>query len=150
MYFLINVFGEFSNALHPVFQQIGGKFEELRDIIDRIQDKSRMGVCLDTCHAFAAGYDIASEKGFTKMMDEFDATVGFKYLRGVHLNDSKGELGCHLDRHENIGKGKIGVEAFRRLMRDPRFNGIPMVLETPCVSENTYKKEIKQLYAMIK
>ncbi|XP_078347366.1 putative endonuclease 4 [Oculina patagonica] len=129
---------------------IGGKFEELRDIIDRVQDKSRVGVCLDTCHAFAAGYDIASEKGFTKMMDEFETIVGFKYLRGVHLNDSKGGMGCHLDRHENIGKGKIGVEAFRRLMRDPRFNGIPMVLETPCVTENTYKKEIKQLYAMIK
>lgn len=84
------------------------------------------------------------------MMDEFDAIIGLKYLRGVHLNDSKGELGCHLDRHENIGMGKIGVEAFRRLMRDPRFSGIPMILETPCASENTYKKEIKQLYAMIK
>lgn len=128
---------------------IGGKFEELRDIIDQVQDKSRVGVCLDTCHAFAAGYDIASEKGFEKMMDEFETTVGLQYLQGVHLNDSKGELGCHLDRHENIGKGKIGVEAFRRVMRDPRFNGIPMILETPYVSENIYQKEIKQLYAMM-
>lgn len=82
------------------------------------------------------------------MMDEFETIVGLKYLRGVHLNDSKGDLGCHLDRHENIGKGKIGVEAFRRVMRDPRFNGIPMILETPYVSENIYQKEIKQLYAM--
>lgn len=129
---------------------IGGKFEELRDIIDRVQDQSRVGVCLDTCHAFAAGYDIASEKGFSQMMEEFDSVIGLKYLRGVHLNDSKGEIGCHLDRHENIGKGKIGVEAFQRLMRDPRFNGVPMILETPCTSEDTYKKEIKKLYAMIK
>lgn len=129
---------------------IGGKFEELRDIIDRVQDKSRVAVCLDTCHAFAAGYDIASEKGLSKTMDEFDAIIGLKYLRAVHLNDSKGEIGCHLDRHENIGKGKIGVEAFRRLMRVPRFNGIPMILETPCASEDTYKKEIKQLYTMMK
>lgn len=129
---------------------IGGKFEELRDIIDRVQDQSRVGVCLDTCHAFAAGYDIASEKGFSQMMEEFDTVIGLKYLRGVHLNDSKGEIGCHLDRHENIGKGKIGVEAFQRLMRDPRFNGVPMILETPCTSEDTYKKEIKKLYAMIK
>lgn len=128
---------------------IGGKFDELRDIIDQVHDKSRVGVCLDTCHAFAAGYDIASEKGFEKMMDEFETTVGLQYLQGVHLNDSKGELGCHLDRHENIGKGKIGVEAFRRVMRDPRFNGIPMILETPYVSENIYQKEIKQLYAMM-
>lgn len=109
-----------------------------------------MAVCLDTCHAFAAGYDIASEKGLSRTMDEFDAIIGLKYLRAVHLNDSKGEIGCHLDRHENIGKGKIGVEAFRRLMRVPRFNGIPMILETPCASEDTYKKEIKQLYTMMK
>ena len=103
-----------------------------------------MGVCLDTCHAYAAGYD------FAKMMEEFESVIGLEYLRAVHLNDSKGDLGCHLDRHENIGKGRIGVEAFRRLMRDPRFNDIPMILETPCVSDNTYKKEIKQLYSMIK
>ena len=84
------------------------------------------------------------------MMEEFESVIGLEYLRAVHLNDSKGDLGCHLDRHENIGKGRIGVDAFRRLMRDPRFNGIPMILETPCVSDNTYKKEIKQLYSMIK
>lgn len=129
---------------------IGGKFEELRGIIDRVHDKSRVGVCLDTCHAFGAGYDFASEEGFTNMMDEFETVVGLKYLRAVHLNDSKGDLGCNLDRHENIGKGKIGLEAFRRLMRDPRFNGIPMILETPCVSDNTYQREIKKLYSLIK
>lgn len=141
------MFNPFSPAL---VLQIGGKFEELRGIIDRVQDKSRIGVCLDTCHAFAAGYDLASEQGFHKMMEEFESVIGLKYLRAVHLNDSKGELGCHLDRHENIGKGKIGLEAFRLLMKDSRFNGIPMILETPCMSENTYKKEIKQLYSLIK
>ena len=114
-----------------------------------MHDKSRMGVCLDTCHAFAAGYDFASEKGFAKMMEEFESVIGLEYLRAVHLNDSKGALGCHLDRHENIGKGKIGSKAFQRLMKDPRFDGIPMILETPCVTDDTYKKEIKQLYSMV-
>ena len=109
-----------------------------------------MGVCIDTCHAFAAGYDIASDEGFDKTMAEFESVVGLRYLRAVHLNDSKGELGCHLDRHENIGKGNIGIYAFKRLMGDPRFNGIPMILETPCISEDTYEKEIKQLYSFVR
>ncbi|XP_015766836.1 PREDICTED: probable endonuclease 4 [Acropora digitifera] len=128
---------------------VGGKFEELREIIDRVKDKSRVGVCIDTCHAFAAGYDISSDGGFDKMMQEFESVIGLKYLRAVHLNDSKGELGCHLDRHENIGKGKIGINAFRRLMMDPRFNGIPMILETPCEAETTYQKEVKLLYSFL-
>ena len=84
------------------------------------------------------------------MMEEFETVVGLKYLRAVHLNDSKGDLGCHLDRHENIGKGKIGYKAFGRLMRDSRFNGIPMILETPCVSNDTYKKEIQLLYSAMR
>ncbi|KAK3756008.1 hypothetical protein QZH41_013194 [Actinostola sp. cb2023] len=128
---------------------IGGKFEELRGIIDRVKDKSRVGVCLDTCHSFAAGYDISNQKGYEKVMHDFEDIVGFKYLKGVHLNDSKGELGCHLDRHENIGKGKIGKEGFRLLMEDKRFNGIPMILETPCVSDSTYTREINTLYSMV-
>lgn len=128
---------------------VGGKFEELREIIDRVKDKSRVGVCIDTCHAFAAGYDISSDGGFDKMMQEFESVIGLKYLRAVHLNDSKGELGCHLDRHENIGKGRIGINAFRRLMVDPRFNGIPMILETPCEAETTYQKEVKLLYSFL-
>lgn len=128
---------------------VGGKFEELREIIDRVEDKSRVGVCIDTCHAFAAGYDVSSDGGFDKMMQEFESVIGLKYLRAVHLNDSKGELGCHLDRHENIGKGKIGINAFRRLMMDPRFNGIPMILETPCEAENTYQEEVKLLYSFL-
>ncbi|KAJ8318088.1 hypothetical protein KUTeg_003179 [Tegillarca granosa] len=122
---------------------IGGKFTELRGIIDRVKDKSRIGVCLDTCHTFAAGYDLSTEEGFQKMIKEFDETVGFKYLKGMHLNDSKGKLGCHKDRHENIGKGYIGKEGFKRVMNCPQFNGIPMVLETPYTSDDTYAKEIQ-------
>ncbi|XP_072027852.1 probable endonuclease 4 [Amphiura filiformis] len=127
---------------------VGGKFEELRGIIDRVEDKSRVGVCLDTCHAFAAGFDLSTESGYESMMDDFDKIVGLKYLKAVHLNDSKGKVGSHLDRHENIGKGFIGLKTFRRLMNDPRFNGIPIVLETPAEEDTTYEKEIRLLYSM--
>ena len=113
-----------------------------------MHDKSRIGVCLDTCHAFAAGFDLRSKDGFEDMMSDFERIIGIEYLKGVHLNDSKGELGCHLDRHENIGRGKIGKKAFQFLMNDKRFNGIPMVLETPCRSDDTYSKEISLLYSM--
>ncbi|XP_071491687.1 probable endonuclease 4 [Diadema antillarum] len=126
---------------------VGGQFEELRGIIDRVKDKKRIGVCLDTCHAFAAGYDLSQEVGFQKMMVDFDRVVGFQYLKGLHLNDSKGEVGCHLDRHENIGEGKIGLAGFRRIMNDPRFNNIPLILETP--PELGYAKEIKLLNSLM-
>lgn len=110
---------------------IGGDFRELREIINRVKDKSRIGVCLDTCHAFAAGYDLATEEGFEKMMKDFEAIIGLSYLKAVHLNDSKGKVGCHLDRHENIGQGSIGLDGFRRIMNDPRLDHLPMILETP-------------------
>jgi len=126
-------------------QTIGGKFEELAAIIAKVKDKARIGVCLDTCHAFAAGFDLSREDGYTRMMTEFNEKIGFKYLSGIHLNDSKGELGCHLDRHENIGKGHIGLEGFRRFMNEPRFENIPMILETPV---GDYSQEIKTLYKL--
>ncbi|KAJ8037059.1 DNA-(apurinic or apyrimidinic site) lyase [Holothuria leucospilota] len=126
---------------------VGGKFEELKGIIDRVNDKSRIGVCLDTCHAFAAGFDLSTADGYKKMMDDFEEIVGFEYLKGVHLNDSKGKVGCHLDRHENIGKGFIGLEGFRRVMNDPRFEQVPLILETP--PGLTDAEEIDLLYAMI-
>ncbi|KAG8556573.1 hypothetical protein GDO81_018119 [Engystomops pustulosus] len=110
---------------------VGGRFEELRGIIDHINDKSRIGVCLDTCHAFAAGHNLSEKTGLQNMLDEFDKIVGLSYLKALHLNDSKGEVGCRLDRHENIGRGYIGVEGFRKVMNEPRFNEIPMILETP-------------------
>lgn len=131
---------------------IGSKFEELRDIIAKVQDKSRIGVCIDTCHIFSAGYDIRSKKAFDKTMQKFESIIGFKYLKGVHLNDSKTGFNEGKDRHENIGKGKIGLNTFRYIMNDPRFDNIPMVLETPASeSESTevYSKEIELLYSLI-
>ncbi|KAF0695504.1 Aste57867_13697 [Aphanomyces stellatus] len=129
---------------------VGGQFSELKGIIGRISDahRSRVGVCLDTCHAFAAGWDLRDEDAYEATMRAFDETVGLQYLKAVHLNDSKGDLGCHADRHEKIGKGKIGLEPFRRLMNDPRFDGIPMVLETPYVDDDGYEEEISLLYAL--
>ncbi|XP_060076687.1 probable endonuclease 4 [Ylistrum balloti] len=129
---------------------VGGKFQELREIIDKVKNKARIGVCLDTCHAFAAGHDLSSQSGFEKMMAEFGTVVGFQYLKAMHLNDSKGTVGCHLDRHENIGRGHIGIEGFRRVMCDPRFNNMPMILETPPASDDIYTKEIKLLHSICK
>jgi deoxyribonuclease-4 len=125
---------------------IGYKFEYLEEIIDGVDDKSRIGVCIDTCHAFAAGYDLSSEEGYRNTMDEFDKTVGFEYLKGVHLNDSKKELGSRVDRHDNIGEGKIGMKGFELLMQDERFDGIPMILETP--NTDRWPEEIEILYQL--
>lgn len=124
---------------------VGGRFEELRGIIDLVRDKTRIGVCLDTCHAFAAGHNLSEEKGLKHMLDEFDKVVGLLYLRAVHLNDSKGKVGCRLDRHENIGQGHIGVKGFRQVMNEPRFNEIPMILETPYTADFD---EIELLYSL--
>ncbi|MGH0134101.1 UNVERIFIED_CONTAM: hypothetical protein FKN15_042637 [Acipenser sinensis] len=127
---------------------VGGKFSELRGIIDRVKDKSRIGVCLDTCHAFAAGHDLSAVGGVKKMLDEFDWTVGLQYLKAVHLNDSKGKLGCHLDRHENIGEGEIGLEGFRQIMNEPRLDNMPMILETPVRPDMDGSQEIQLLYSL--
>ncbi len=110
---------------------IGCTFEHLRAIIDRVAEPARMAVCVDTCHIFAAGYDIASEKGYERTFEEFDAVVGLDRLAVFHVNDSKKGLGSRVDRHEHIGKGAIGLDGFRHLMNDPRFAGIPKLLETP-------------------
>ena len=110
---------------------IGYRFEHLAKIIDKISDKNRIGVCLDTCHTFAAGYDLRDKLTFTKTFDEFSKIVGFKYLRGMHLNDAKVELGSKKDRHDNIGKGTIGKKTFDLIMKDKRFDNIPLILETP-------------------
>ncbi|XP_053325307.1 probable endonuclease 4 [Spea bombifrons] len=128
---------------------IGGRFEELRDIIGHVTDKSRIGVCLDTCHAFAAGHNLAEKYGLKHMLDDFSRIVGLDYLKAVHLNDSKGEVGCRLDRHENIGRGHIGLEGFRQIMNEPRFDGIPMILETPYSPDyEDYSEEIDLLYSL--
>lgn len=109
---------------------IGYRFEQLRKIIDTVEDKERMAVCVDTCHIFAAGYDIASEAGYEKTFEEFDAVVGLDRLVAFHVNDSKRERGSRVDRHEHIGKGHIGLSGFRFLMNDKRFQSIPKILET--------------------
>ena len=128
---------------------IGGDFAELRQIIDLVEDKARIGICFDTCHAFAAGYDLSTVEGFEKTMNEFESIVGLKYLVAVHLNDSKGLLNSHADRHENIGRGFIGKAGFENIMKDPRFNSIPMILETPYLTNGIYEKEIDMLYDMV-
>lgn len=126
---------------------VGRRFEELKEIIDGIEDKSRVGVCLDTCHAFAAGYDVRSD--LESVLQEFDRIIGFKYLRGLHINDSKSDLGSRHDRHENIGKGMIGLECFWRIMNDDRFNGIPLILETPAPDGlESDRREIDLMYSL--
>ena len=126
---------------------VGYRFEHLAEIIDMVKDKSRIGVCLDTCHMFAAGYDIRTEKVYEKTMKEFDEVVGFKYLKGMHLNDAKSQLGSRVDRHHSIGKGNIGLDAFRFIMNDERLNNIPLILET--IDPSIWAEEIKLLYSLI-
>jgi deoxyribonuclease-4 len=127
---------------------MGFKFEQLAEIIDQVEDKNRVGVCIDTCHAFAAGYDLSNEAGYEKTMLEFDQNVGLKFLKAMHLNDSKKKLGSRVDRHESIGKGEIGLDAFRYIMQDERLAGIPMILETP--NTERWPEEIELLYSMAK
>jgi deoxyribonuclease-4 len=110
---------------------VGFDFQHLADIISQVDDKSRVGVCVDTCHAFTAGYDLSNEGGYDQTWESFDRVVGFSYLKAIHLNDSKKELATHVDRHANIGDGFLGIDFFRRFMADHRFDGIPIILETP-------------------
>ncbi|KQN63769.1 deoxyribonuclease IV [Erwinia sp. E602] len=109
---------------------LGFRFEHLAAIIDGVEDKSRVGVCIDTCHAFAGGYDLRSEEECENTFAEFERVVGFQYLRGMHLNDAKSAFNSRVDRHHSLGEGNIGKAAFSWLMKDPRFDGIPMILET--------------------
>jgi deoxyribonuclease-4 len=126
---------------------LGVHFEQIARIIEKVHDKNRVGVCLDTAHAFAAGYDLRTPEAFATTLAEFDRIVGFCYLRGVHLNDSKAELGSRVDRHAPIGKGKIGLETFRLIMNDPRFEEIPLILETP--ESKLWAEEIALLYGLM-
>ena len=126
---------------------LGYKFEHLAHIIDKIEDKSRVGVCLDTCHTFAAGYDLRTREAYDETMGAFDRIVGSKYLMGMHLNDSKPPLGSKVDRHQSLGLGEIGWDAFKFIMNDSRMDDIPLVLET--IDESIWAEEIKALYALI-
>ena len=112
---------------------LGFAFEHLAYLIERVEDKSRVGVCIDTCHAFAAGYDLRTAEACDKTFAELERVVGFGYLKGMHLNDAMKILGSHVDRHTPLGEGMIGMECFRYIMQDARFDGIPLILETPCL-----------------
>ena len=124
---------------------LGWRFEHLAQIIDKVEDKSRVGVCIDTCHMFSAGYDIRTREAYDKSWAEFDKIVGFKYLMGMHINDSKAKYGSHVDRHNSLGKGEIGLDAFRFIMNDARMDDIPLILET--IDETIWKEEIALLYS---
>ncbi|CAO1618361.1 unnamed protein product [Parajaminaea phylloscopi] len=129
-------------------QQIGGRFEELADVIRQVRNKDLVGVCLDTAHAFAAGFDIRTCAGFEKMISHLDSTVGLRHLKGMHLNDSKESLGSHKDRHENLGGGHIGLAPFWCIMNDSRFRHMPLTLETPAASWKVWQGEIQALYML--
>ena len=125
---------------------LGYTFEQIAAIIDRVEDKARVGVCIDTAHTLAAGYDIKTEQGFTETFRHFDEVIGFSYLRGMHINDSKKDLATRVDRHDSIGKGVMGMTTFKMLMADPRFDDIPLILETP--DESIWAEEIGYLYTL--
>jgi len=127
---------------------MGHTFEQIRFIIDKVEDKSRVGVCIDTCHAYSAGYDVKTREGFNSTFEDFDKIIGIKYLKGVHLNDTKKEFGSRVDRHENLGTGLLGEDTFSFLVNDSRFDDMPLVLETP--DDSLWEAEIKKLYLLIK
>lgn len=124
---------------------LGFRFEHLATIIEHVEDKSRVGVCIDTCHAFAGGYDLRTEADCEATFAEFERIVGFDYLRGMHLNDAKSAFDSRVDRHHSLGEGNIGKTAFSWLMKDPRFDGIPLILET--INPDIWKDEIAWLKA---
>jgi deoxyribonuclease-4 len=126
---------------------VGYRFEHLARILARVNRPRRSGICLDTCHVFAAGYDLRTPEAYEETMRLFDKVVGRPFLRAAHLNDSKGELGSRKDRHDSIGRGKLGTEAFRLLMNDPRFDDLPLVLET--IDDSLWPDEIRLLYSLV-
>lgn len=127
---------------------LGNTFEQIREIIDQVEDKSRVGVCIDTCHSYSAGYDLKTTEGASAVFTEFDRIIGFPYLKGMHLNETKKELGSRVDRHDVLEKGLLGMDVFRFIMNDPRFDGIPLILETP--DETRWAAEIQLLRSLIR
>ncbi|MBR4787443.1 MAG: deoxyribonuclease IV [Bacteroidales bacterium] len=125
---------------------VGFSFEHIAAIIDKVEDKSRVGVCLDTCHTYSAGYDIKTEEGYKKTFSEFDTIIGAHYLKAIHLNDTKKEFASRVDRHDSIGKGLLGMDFFKRFMKDPRFDNMPIILETP--DESLWPEEIALLHSL--
>ncbi|MDL2296919.1 deoxyribonuclease IV [Bacteroidales bacterium OttesenSCG-928-B11] len=125
---------------------VGFLFEQLAHIIDKVEDKNRIGICIDTCHVYSAGYDIKTEKGYAATFKKFDEIIGKKYLKAIHLNDTKKTYGSKVDRHDSIGKGFLGLDFFKRFMNDDRFDDMPVILETP--DETLWKSEIELLRSM--
>lgn len=151
----INLALEKSNGVTAVLENVAGQgsnlghqFEQLAHIIDKIEDKTRIGVCIDTCHAYSAGYDLRTPEGYAQTWKDFDSIIGSHYLKGIHLNDDKREHGSRVDRHAPIGEGTLGTDFFIRLVNDPRFDNIPIILETP--NEAIWAEEIAWLYNQIK
>lgn len=127
---------------------VGFSFHHIAAIIDKVEDKSRVGVCIDTCHTYSAGYDLKTEDGYAQTFREFDEVIGAHYLRAIHLNDTKKEFASRVDRHDSIGKGLLGIDFFKRFMKDPRFDNIPIILETP--DETLWASEITMLQGFTK
>nr|Q3AT74.1 RecName: Full=Probable endonuclease 4; AltName: Full=Endodeoxyribonuclease IV; AltName: Full=Endonuclease IV [Chlorobium chlorochromatii CaD3] len=149
----INMALEATNGVTAVIENTAGqgtnlgyRFEQIAFLIDRIEDKSRVGVCLDTCHLFASGYDLSSTEAIETTFNEFDSTVGLHYLRGMHLNDAMQPLGSRVDRHASLGKGTIGMAAFTFIMNHPACEEIPLILETP--NPDIWSEEIALLYSL--
>ena len=125
---------------------LGYDFAQLAYVIGKISNKDRIGVCIDTCHAFAAGYDLRSSQAYERTMSEFDRAIGYKFLSGMHLNDTKNELGVRKDRHESLGRGFLGLAAFENIMNDPNIDEIPLILET--IDDSLWAEEIALLRSM--
>ncbi|VBB47378.1 endonuclease IV with intrinsic 3'-5' exonuclease activity [uncultured Paludibacter sp.] len=151
----INIALEKTNGVIAVIENTAGQgtnmghtFEQIAQIIDKVEDKSRVGVCIDTAHTLAAGYEIRTKDGFEETFKKLDEIIGFKYLKGMHINDSKKELATRVDRHDSLGKGLMGMGTFDFIMNDVRFDGIPLILETP--DEELWAEEIKLLFSFAK
>lgn len=149
----INITLSKTNSVSAVLENTAGQgsnlgytFEQINNIIQLVEEKSRIGVCIDTCHAFTAGYELSTYDGFSKTFEHFEETIGFQYLQGLHLNDSKKKFQTRVDRHASLGEGFIGKETFQRIMQDARFDNIPLILETP--DETIWAKEINWLQSL--
>lgn len=148
----INITLEKTNGVTAVIENTAGQgtnvgfsFQHLAYIIEKVEDKNRIGVCIDTCHTYSAGYDLKTEEGYRRTFQEFDETIGAIYLKAVHLNDTKKTFASRVDRHDSIGKGFLGIDFFKRFMKDPRFDEIPLILETP--DEELWPSEIALLHS---
>lgn len=151
----INITLDITSGVKAVIENTAGQgsnlgftFEQIRRIIDGVHDKSRVGVCIDTCHALAAGYDLTNPDGYDETWRQFGEIIGWEYFSAMHINDTKKGLGSKVDRHESLGKGMIGSELFQLIMNDPRMDSIPLILETPNV--DIWPDEIRQMYSYIK